>query len=312
MNRATTEPAAPAGHLPIIDVGHENLLNNLFEGLYIVDQRRRIIFWNRAAEQITGFARDEVMGNNCADGLLRHISEEGEIRCFSGCPLRKALEGKAESEQLLYFHHKEGHRVPVIVRIAPLIDGHGNVVGAAEMFRDAHKEVAQKERINQLEEMAFVDSLTGLANRRFLLSRVENQLDELRRYDWPFGVLFIDIDHFKNINDTHGHDMGDRVLQMVSATLKSIVRGHDFVARYGGEEFVVILTNVNQQQLVEIGERFRVLVSMSSIREPAPISVTVSIGATLAGPDDTPETLFKRADLKLYEAKNAGRNSIFT
>lgn len=296
----------------MLDAVHETMLENLFEGAYVVDRERRIVFWNKAAEKVTGFSKQEVIGRECSDGLLRHINGQGKLLCDSDCPLHQTLKDGVEREEMLFFHHKDGHRVLVTIRVAPLLNAAGEVVGAMEVFRNTGREIEQEAKIAALEEMAYIDSLTGLPNRRFLLSKIRGRLDELRRYDWPFGVLFMDIDNFKAINDTYGHDVGDSVLRMVASTLKSTMRTLDSVARFGGEEFVVVVSNVNRDQLARIGERFRVLVSVSSLRDPVDIAVTVSIGAAMALASDTPETLLKRADNKLYEAKHAGRNSIFT
>ncbi len=289
---------------------HSMLLDKLFEGVYYVDTKRRIVFWNQAAEKLTGFSKDEIVGSACYNALLKHVSPDGVLLCEEGCPLHATLQDGEIREVELYLHHKEGHRVPVVVRITPIYDEEGNISGAMEMFHHAGHEIAQRNRISELEQLAYIDPLTELANRRFATYRIESRLEELKRYGWPFGVLYADIDHFKSINDTHGHDVGDSVLKMVAMTLEAASRSFDLVARYGGEEFVVIVTNVDRPRLREVGERFRLLVSTTHLREPANIGVTISVGAALARPDDTVESLVKRADERLYEAKNRGRNSV--
>ncbi len=296
----------------MVSAALEAMLENLFEGAYVVDVDRRIVDWNRAAEEITGFSREEVVGRHCADAILRHVDGEGKMLCFDGCPLQQTLADGEPREEQVYLHHREGQRKRVTIRVVPLTDDSGDIIGAVEMFRDTEREIEQQERIAALEEMVFIDPLTGLANRRYLMAQIQNRLDELRRYDWPFGVLFLDVDNFKTINDTYGHDVGDQVLKMVAATLQSATRAFDIVARYGGEEFVVITRNVGEAQLTDIAERFRKLVSLSALRDPQEIGVTISVGATLAARDDTPEDLLKRADRNLYNAKRAGRNSIYT
>jgi len=135
-------------------------------------------------------------------------------------------------------------------------------------------------------------------------------MSELSRYGWPFGVLFLDVDHFKEINDAHGHEVGDRVLRMIAHTLHAGSRVYDNVGRWGGEEFLALITNVDQDGLSEIGNRFRTLVAASQLPEPQGIRVTVSVGATLARPDDSPESILERADKCLYQAKTRGRNQL--
>ena len=122
--------------------------------------------------------------------------------------------------------------------------------------------------------------------------------------------LFLDIDNFKLINDTHGHEIGDRVLKMVSRTLNASSRYIDTVGRFGGEEFIVVITNAKDNAFYNTGERLRNLVANSALDEPKAISVTVSIGGAEAVYDDTVESLLARADEKLYKAKHSGKNCI--
>ncbi|GAG00076.1 unnamed protein product, partial [marine sediment metagenome] len=120
-----------------------------------------------------------------------------------------------------------------------------------------------------------------------------------------------DIDHFKRVNDSHGHDAGDAVLKTVARTLLESSRGFDILGRWGGEEFLGLVQNVDEDHLGVVSERLRALVAASSVRHgDAEIRVTVSIGATLARTDDTPERLVKRADSVMYESKRAGRNRV--
>jgi diguanylate cyclase (GGDEF)-like protein len=165
-------------------------------------------------------------------------------------------------------------------------------------------------RLNELEQLALVDMLTGLPNRRHLESHVFSRLEELRRNQWSFGVLFVDVDGFKGINDAFGHDVGDKVLQMVGRTLDGNSRYFDLVGRWGGEEFLAIIGNAPRHLFGEVAERMRLLVARSELTEPREIRVTISIGGALAQPDDSVESLIRRADEKLYEAKKAGRNCV--
>jgi diguanylate cyclase (GGDEF)-like protein len=215
-----------------------------------------------------------------------------------------------QREAEIYLHHKDGHRVPVHVRVSPVVNEFGQIIGAVEIFSNNAMQVQMAERLAEMERLALVDSLTGLANRRFLESHMRSRLEELRRNNWPFGVLFIDVDGFKNINDANGHDVGDQVLKMVGRTLDKNSRYFDAVGRWGGDEFLVVTANIHNGRLREIAERFRVLVGSSVLREPLSLSVTVSVGGALACEDDTIESLMRRTDEKLYMAKQAGRNCV--
>ena len=163
----------------------------------------------------------------------------------------------------IFLHHKQGHRVPVAVRTSTLTDKDGRVVGGVELFTDRTNIEQIRSRIRELEEMALLDTLTRLANRACIERELYIRLEEHRRFGIPFGVLFLDIDHFKAFNDTYGHDVGDRVLKFVSETMSVNARPFDTIGRWGGEEFIGVVRNVHAPELAEIGNRLRILVETS-------------------------------------------------
>jgi diguanylate cyclase (GGDEF)-like protein len=150
-----------------------------------------------------------------------------------------------------------------------------------------------------------------MGNRRYTQMALDNAFQELRRYDWGFGVLFIDIDHFKRVNDTHGHLVGDQILVMVASALRSGLRSFDFVGRWGGEEFIVLLPNITDDVLKRVAERCQQLVRESTFHHDGkPIQVTVSMGGVLADHEETAEHCVERADRLMYQSKAAGRDRI--
>lgn len=290
---------------------YRRLLDVLFEGVYFVDRERRITCWSRGAERITGYREREVLGAGCADAVLAHIDERGENACAGGCPVAATLADGQVREAELYLLHREGHRVPVSIRVAPIVDAGGEVVGAVEVFTDNPSGGRAARLIEDLRAMALLDSLTELGNRRYLDMRLGARIKELERYGWPFGVLFADIDRFKAINDRYGHDVGDKVLRVVARTLLHSVRSSDIVGRWGGEEFLAIIVNVGEAQLLQIADKLRSLVERCSFSVGADlVRPTISVGATLAVEGDTVETLVRRADRLMYRSKAAGRNRV--
>lgn len=288
-----------------------HILDNLYEGVYFVDLERKITYWNKAAESITGYSREEVVGRSCGDEILNHIDDLGTRLCLDLCPLARTIEEETSREAGIYLHHKGGHRIPILARFAPLRDHEGNLVGAVEAFTDNSSFMDMDQRIRELERQALIDQLTNLPNRRFVEEEIEIRLAELSRYGRPLGMLFFDIDHFKSINDIHGHQVGDRVLKMVSRTLKANARPFDLIGRWGGEEFLGLIRNVDPGTLCSIGDRFRSLVRESKIYLGSePIGVTISVGAALARPGDSAESLVQRADKNLYAAKKEGRDRV--
>jgi len=292
---------------------YKSILDNLFEGVYFIDRERRISYWNKGAERITGYRSKEVVGSFCRDNILSHVDGQGVELCRELCPLARAMLEGTNQEAEVYLKHKDGHRVPVLVRGTPLRDSSGEIVGAVEVFSDISAKNRLTQRLEELSKMVLLDPLTGMGNRRFVEAGLNSRLNELQRYGWKFGLLFIDIDHFKKVNDSYGHGAGDLVLKMVAGTLVHNARSFDLIGRWGGEEFVAIITNVTGKELFRIAQKYRVLVEESNLLSGKDrISVTISVGAALARPDDSPETLVKRADQLMYQSKLSGRNCVTT
>jgi diguanylate cyclase (GGDEF)-like protein/PAS domain S-box-containing protein len=291
---------------------YKQILDNASEGIYFVDRDRRITYWNRGAERISGYAASEVVGMRCADNVLMHVNAAGERLCgLDTCPAARSMRGNEPCELELYLHHKDGHRVPVVTRVTPIAEPGGEVVGAVEVFNDNTVQVEARQRLEELEREALLDELTGLGNRRHAEIHIEARIDQLKRYSWPFGLLYFDIDRFKDVNDAYGHAVGDRVLRMVARTAQGSVRTFDQVSRWGGEEFVAIVENVREPQLGKIAEKLRRLIEQSSLTgDGLNIAVTVSVGATPGKPDDSVESLVERADHLMYLSKQAGRNRL--
>jgi diguanylate cyclase (GGDEF)-like protein/PAS domain S-box-containing protein len=290
---------------------YKTLLDNLYEGVYFLDRERFIHYWNKGAERITGYSRDEVEGSNCWDNILMHVDSEGKSLCQDRCPARKTMEGGIPAEAEVFLHHKNGHRIPVSIKVTPIHDETGVIVGAVEIFRDNSEKLASLSLIEDLQEKAFQDTLTSLPNRRYMDRYLMAKLDESSRYDWTFGLIFLDIDHFKLINDTYGHDVGDEALKMLAQTLVHSTRSFDTVGRWGGEEFVVAVVNVDRDKLLHIAERYRRMIESSTVTTGGSgLKMTVSLGVTLACEGDTLDSLVKRADGLMYQSKLAGRNCV--
>lgn len=288
-----------------------SILDSMSDALYVVDRRRQIVYWNRAAEELTGFRREDVMGRCCADNILCHVDATGRCLCNDQCPLAATCADGATRAVRVYLHHRQGHRVPVHVTAAPIRDEQQQIVGVVEVFSDDSAMEAARETIERLRRAALIDEMTQIPNRRHVEARLASRLEEWRRYGWPMGAFIADIDRFKRVNDTWGHAIGDRLLQAVAKVLSGTTRTIDTVGRWGGEEFVGIATHVDAAQLHILAERCRCMVEASFIElEGELVRPTVSIGIALAQEGDTAESLIARADAHLYEAKRSGRNCV--
>jgi len=192
---------------------------------------------------------------------------------------------------------------------------------AEEVIRTAVNAIEKAYQLETVESdkekyrwLATVDALTGCLNRRAFTDRLERELDRVRRYNVKLSVLMIDLDRFKDVNDTYGHIVGDGVLRKLGDLLRDEVRSVDLAARYGGEEFVILLPDTDLQGAVSFAERLRKRVEHENFAEKGdPLRITVSIGvasASTEGEITEPESLISRADEALYCAKNEGRNRV--
>lgn len=290
---------------------YKDLLDNLYDGIYFVDLERQITYWNHGAERIAGYSADEVIGNRCMDNLLMHVDPNGETLCNTACPITKTIENNNCQEAEVFLHHKNGQRVPVIVRTSPILGTDGKVIGAVETFSDNSKMVLEREQINVLKDEVTKDALTGISNRKYMNMILKNSFNEFNEFGFKFGLLFIDIDNFKLVNDQFGHNTGDEILMMVAHTLDQNIRTSDYISRWGGEEFVGIIFNIDLYGLSLIAEKLRMLVEEShlSINDDN-VGVTVSIGGALVRPGETMESIIDRADRLMFQCKSKGRNRI--
>ena len=290
------------------DFFYRMLLDHIYDGVYFVDRNRRISYWNKGAERITGYSAAEVVGKNCSHSLLMHVDSEGRNLCHGTCPLTESISDGELRTRDLFLLHKQGHRVPITVRTTPIRIGGGPVIGAVEIFTDNTGKADVLGRLAECERLAYRDPLTELANRRFAEITLASRHEEMQRYGWQFGVIFIDIDDFKRVNDRHGHAIGDDVLRLVGRTLSANARSFDVVGRWGGEEFVFVVAHVDGSELRQTAERLRVLVKRSRLPGGEGIETTISLGAALSRTDESIPDLLGRADRLMYASKSAGKN----
>lgn len=289
---------------------YNNMLINAYEGIYFVDDTRQITFWNGGAENITGFQAGEVFGKHCADNLLNHVDQNGKSLCLDGCPLHLTLQDGIIREAKVFLHHKDGHLVPVTIRSIPVRED-DRIVGAVELFIDDSEKHDVMRDAETYKILAMVDQLTELPNRRHIQTFLTSKYNECKELGMQFGILFMDVDHFKQFNDHYGHDVGDQVLTMISKTLLASTRATDLIGRFGGEEFIAVLAGVDEATLIKKAEQLRMLVENCALAfHGRTLKVTMSVGASLIQEGDTVETLLKRADEMLYASKENGRNMV--
>lgn len=300
----TNEGSSPTISLGSLEI-FKGVMDNLVEGVYVVDMERRIVYWNEGAAKITGYSRNQVLGYRCGRDLLAHTDPQGILMCDRDCPLERALRDGIHTECESMMQNNGGYPVPVLVEVMPIRSRQGRIVGAAQIFRDHTRFRETADRLMQMKRVAMEDPVTHLGNRRRVETVLQARIREFERYGLSMGVIFADINNFKLINDTFGHDVGDRVLEDVATAFRQTVRRIDTVGRWGGDEFVCVVPHTDGEELDVLSERLRINVRRLQIDldEHRRIRPSLSIGTATIRPGDTTDSLIARADLAMYENK---------
>jgi two-component system cell cycle response regulator len=283
------------------------LFENVPIACFTVDIEGSIREWNLAAQQLYGYTKEEVLFQPFYAKVFRgaSASKMHEI-------LQRVIQGSVmagiESED----YDSEGNLHYVLRSVFPIRNPSREVVGAIVSVVDVTYRVEyenQLKALNQkLQSLAVTDGLTGLHNHRAFQDYLEEQFQTAMRNKQPLALILMDVDHFKQYNDTYGHQAGDEVLRQVAQILQANVREGDFVARYGGEEFVIVLPRTDLESAVAVAERLREAVQ-SAEWQLRP--VTGSFGVACIRPDmETRQELIEAADQALYQAKKNGRNRV--
>ncbi|GJH38983.1 EAL domain-containing protein [Paraburkholderia hospita] len=261
-----------------------------------------IEYVNPAFKRITGYDPQEVIGQDCRLLQRDDRDQEGIVG------IRQALAANREVSAVLRNYRKDGALFWNQLYIAPVPDADGQTTHHIAVINDVTALIRYQE---QLEYQANYDSLTRLPNRNLLRDRLQHALIVAQRHHKGVAVVFIDLDGFKNVNDSLGHSVGDRLLSVVADRLARCARASDTVARHGGDEFVIVMTDtVDEQSLIAWMERVRASISEPVWLDGTELYVGCSMGASLFPQDgDDAETLMKKADLAMYRAKDMGRNT---
>ncbi len=287
------------------------LFDQLFDGLVEVDPRGRVMRWNRTAERMTGYAASKVLGKSFLKQPAKHVSPSGRELPETRQPLLQTAKDGIPRDALAYITHAEGYRLTLITRCFPVFDGREHPVGAIELFNDNKALIAAFHVAETTDETIVFDPLTGIGNRSHIESKIRSALDGFKSRQVPFGILFIDIDHFKLFNDTRGHLAGDKLLRLVANTIRNNLRMSDSCGRWGGEEFIALVYGLDLRGLGKVAEKLRLTIQESRMPENGvEMGVTVSIGATLVRSPDNLHSVIDRADRLMYRSKRDGRNRV--
>jgi diguanylate cyclase (GGDEF)-like protein/PAS domain S-box-containing protein len=295
----------------------ERFLNMIFDSIRdpfcVIDGEFRVIRANAAYAALKNVRAADLIGRKCHETL-----ENSESVC-EGCIVDKSFQSADPCAKEKKVVLKSGASTWVEIYTYPIIDDDGKVTHVMEYTRDIteRKKVEEEKKllIERLEYLSRTDSLTGLMNRRALTDSFLYEIDRAARYGSELSIILCDIDNFKEINDAWGHDMGDRTLQAVSATLKTILRKADIVGRHGGDEFLLILPETSVKGAEGLANKLLAAVRDTDLRsrDGKRIGITISIGvACLEIGRDNMDTFIKRADDAMYASKQAGRDRVST
>ncbi len=287
---------------------HAEIISLMPDAIVIVDSDGVVVECNPAFESLLGKANSQILTQPLSSLMPQTSFLDDRDTCRYTLPMITT-----HGEQYFDLH---------ITALSPTNSSSRTGAGCRMiLMRDtteqtsAYQQLQSKERALhraniELERLSTTDTLTGLRNRRYLQRQLENELERSKREATTFGLLSLDLDHFKSINDLYGHQIGDAVLSDISRVLELQCRATDTLARVGGEEFMVLLIGCDQQRLRDAAERFRRAVEQHVVRTNTnlELSVTTSLGATLVHPTDSMRDLLRRVDQLLYSAKREGRN----
>ncbi len=274
------------------------VLDSLPVRIMRVSRDLRYLYVNRAFGGLSGLPRSAVIGRTVAEILGKDLFGLHEHH------MKAALTGRTERYEVR--RRAKGAEFVDSVACVPHVDGQGNAADFFMLCVDVTERARLEERLNDL---ASRDPLTGAFNRRAFMERVESELERRSRAGAPLSFAIVDLDHFKNVNDTWGHAAGDEVLKVIAETCRRVLRSPDVFGRFGGEEFVALLPGADFAEAGRVAERLRSAVETAVVEtSDGSIRVTLSAGYTTARPGDTPEDLLRRSDAALYESKRSGRN----
>jgi diguanylate cyclase (GGDEF)-like protein/PAS domain S-box-containing protein len=274
------------------------LAENAPVGILLCDPGGTIIYANKnVAETLGSPSVEETMRINL-------LSFPPLIKFGFSKKLEQCLRKNKTTVFELNYVSKWGKRIWLRIHIKSWIDS-GVITGAQVIIDDISEKKQLEEELRRLSE---TDVLTGAYNRRYFIQKLDKEVERTKRYKGNFSVIMLDLDHFKRINDRHGHNTGDMILKQVTVAVESRIRKIDVLARWGGEEFVVMLPRTTAVQAKSLAEDL--LLRISSLPPPGTCRITASFGVTQYAPGDTVDTIVQRADNLMYAAKARGRNQV--
>ncbi len=288
----------------------EKLIDAMHDGVVFVDDQARITLWSKGTERLTGISSEAAAGRAFAPSLLDMCLELDHRISNDDCPVAKALITNSQLRQRVLVVGKQGHHVAIDLHAIPVQSPDGSVQGATVLLHDAQPEASLEEKCEALHAEVTKDPMTKVANRAEFDRMLALFIEAHKQAGQPCSLIMCDIDHFKNINDTYGHQAGDEAIIALANLLSSMCRAGDLVARYGGEEFAVLCADCTNADGARRAEQFRKKLAETQLACISNKRLTASFGITELQAGDIPETMLRRSDRALLMAKEQGRNQV--
>jgi diguanylate cyclase (GGDEF)-like protein/PAS domain S-box-containing protein len=279
---------------------YRNIYNTAPLAFVLWDRETRVTDWNNQAEQMFGWTREEIVGQNFFDYI---IPESARIHVQEIAKL--LLEGKLPSYSINENITKSGRIIVCEWNNSIIRDSRGNVVGVISLGLDITERKFMEE---ELKRLAVTDTLTGALNRTKFGEIIERETESVKRYNQRLSMILFDVDHFKKVNDRYGHNAGDYVLKNIADIVRENIRKIDYFVRWGGEEFVILSPETQLDEAYLLADRIRITIENTKFEHFG--KITVSFGVTEFKEEDTVDSFIKRADDAMYEAKKKGRNRV--
>jgi diguanylate cyclase (GGDEF)-like protein/PAS domain S-box-containing protein len=275
---------------------YRDILDGLQIGVSVIDLQKKIVFWSDGAEQLTGYARIDVLGHTCAENILVHCDQSSCEMCTEECPMAAALHNSKPVEAMTFVHHKSGHRIAVRTWAIPLRDKRGSIIGIIQTF-DGDFAVAGADQNNRgMKEQGLLDEVTGLPNQAVMHSHLRETLGTFTEVHIPFGVICLQVHDLGQFRSSYGQSAARSLLQVLARTLRNTVCPSDFVGSWSDGRFLVILMGCSEEALQGVSQRALKSLSSATIRWwGKDLSVGVSVGSASARIGDTVGSLLQRA-----------------
>jgi len=304
------------------------ILQSISVPTFVIDKNHLVTHWNTALEKLTGIPASDIIGTKnhwqafyrseraLMDDLLVDNADENVIAGHIDGKCRRSPHIEEAYEAEIFFPDMVNGGKWMIITAAPISDADGCIIGAVQTFQDITERKLAEDKVRESEkmhkELSITDSLTKLYNSRHFFRQLKQEVEIAERYNHPLSLILLDIDNFKNYNDTYGHMEGDKVLALLADVIRKNLRSTDSGFRYGGEEFTVLMPQTDRENIFTAAERLRQSFADTPLL-PLPeieVHMTVSIGAGQYLSGETTDAFVKRVDAGMYQAKKSGKNRV--